>query len=83
MPLRASFPVSKALRKTHSYLKLRHNHSIKAFSIPRPRPSMEMREDCTIKARDQTPRSKIALDEMANLGVQPSNLGLPADRAVG
>src|SRR6185312_265520 len=43
MPLRASLPVSKALRKTHSYLRLRHSRSMKTLSIQRPRPSMEMR----------------------------------------
>ena len=43
MPLRALLPVSKALRKTHSYLRLRHSRSMKTLSIQRPRPSMEMR----------------------------------------
>ena len=43
MPLRTSLPVSKALRKTHSYLRLRHSRSMKTLSIQRPRPSMEMR----------------------------------------
>src|SRR6478752_1672877 len=43
MPLRAALPVSKALRKTHSYLRLRHSRSMKTLSIQRPRPSMETR----------------------------------------
>jgi len=43
MPLRAPLPVSKALRKTHSYLRLRHSRLMKTLSIQRPRPSMEMR----------------------------------------
>ena len=43
MPLRALLPVSKALRKTHSYLRLRHSRSMKTLSIQRPRPSIEMR----------------------------------------
>src|SRR5690554_4744639 len=43
MPRRASLPVSNALRKTHSYLRLRHSRSMKTLSIQRPRPSIEMR----------------------------------------
>ena len=34
MPLRASLPVSKAARKTHSYLRLRHSRSMKTLCVP-------------------------------------------------
>jgi hypothetical protein len=43
MPVRASLPVSNAVRNTHSYLSDRHSRSMKTLSIQRPRPSIEMR----------------------------------------
>lgn len=43
MPVRASGPVSKALRVMDSYFSDRQRHSMNTLSIYRPRPSMEIR----------------------------------------
>ena len=41
--VRASEPVSKAFRYTHSYFSERQRRSINTLSSQRPRPSMEIR----------------------------------------
>src|SRR5271170_3757717 len=50
MPVRASPPVSKAFRNTHSYLSERHSRSMNTLSIQRPRPSIEMRMPASASA---------------------------------
>ena len=60
MPLRAALPVSKALRNTHSYLRLRHNRSMKTLSIQRPRPSMEMRMPASLSVAVKAKRVNCA-----------------------
>jgi hypothetical protein len=48
-PGSGSLPVSKALRKTHSYFSDRHSRSMKTLSTQRPRPSIEMRMPTSFK----------------------------------
>src|ERR1700677_253499 len=50
MPVRASPPVSKAFRNTHSYLSERHSRSMNTLSIQRPGPSIEMRMPASASA---------------------------------
>ena len=47
-PARASLPVSKAWRDTHSYFIDRQSRSMKMLSIQRPRPSMETRTPAAV-----------------------------------
>src|SRR5678816_1096812 len=72
MPVRASLPVSKAVRNTHSYLSDRHSRSMKMLSIQRPRPSMEMRMPASLKGVGKSEAGELR----ALIGVEDAGLAV-------
>lgn len=77
MPLRASLPFSKALRKTHSYLRLRHSRSMKMLSIQR-RVHPGDANSGVLQRRRQGEAGELA----SLIGIQDVGLAVAGDRLV-